>query len=134
MKNKLFLLPIVLLLCSCGSAKPQQNQQSQQGQQQSNVTNEPTVEKIDINNYQRFIRTEVVNLGNAFQHNEKIVFSGALSFATYDVTVVYSGINWETANHGTYTLKLDIGGGGETIKINGNVKIENVVGTCTYRL
>lgn len=127
MKKILLLLPL-FVLCSCvpGSSKsstPNSNQSS----------NDIITEQISKSNYQRYIRAEVVDLSNSFQHNEKIVFNGALSFATYDVTVRYSGVDWETAEQGTWTLKLDIGGGGETIKIYGNVTIEDVSGTCTYR-
>lgn len=121
MKKLLLLLPL-LLLCSCDPSSKSNNSSS-----------DLITEQINLSNYERYIRVNVVNLNNASQQNEKYVFDGALSFATYDVTVTYSGTSWETAQNGTWTLKLDIGGGGETIKIYGHVTLENVSGTCTYR-
>ena len=125
--KKILLFLSLFVLCAC-PAKNDNSSKSNQNQADDIVT-----EQINMSNYQKYIRTEIVNLGNAFQYNEKIVFSGALSFATYDVVVRYSGIDWETSNEGTWVLTLDIGGGGETKKIYGSVTINDISGTCTYR-
>ena len=133
MRKLLLLLPL-FVLCSCGTSTQTSTQINPPTKDNANSTNNGIItQQINKSNFQKYLRMEVVDLSNSFQHNEKIVFNGAISFATYEVKVKYSGIDWDTAIEGTWTLDLDIGGGGETKKINGNVKIEDVFGTCTYR-
>ena len=127
MKRILLLLPI-LVLCSCN---PDRN--DHKFSNSANNESDLIIEQITIENYLRFLNVERINLGNAFQKNEALSFSGALSFATYDVTVTYSGVDWETEKDGTYKLKLNIGGYGQTIKINGSITLNDVVGSCTYK-
>ena len=124
--KKLFLVLPLFLLVSCA-------QDANKCTTSFASSNDVITETISLSNYYRYLNVERVSGNNPYQKNEKIVFSGALNFATYNVTISYSGVDCETGIDGNYSLELNIGGNGETKMILNTVSIDSVTGTCTYR-
>lgn len=121
MKKLLLILPLFLLI-SCTPEK-----------EKNDNSNSIITQQISLSNYTQFIKVDNVTDTMGWYGVNKLVFSGALSFATYDIALTYSGVEYETRNEIAYNLNLNIGGGGETVWMIGEIEIKSISGTCTYK-